>query len=156
MTGRDNFDDRAWWRRGIEPDRRELPGATDTGRFEQDAMEATDLRIEVRAKRLRTLLPQPAGTILHHLMRQLRHARGRRAGPRREWEDMHMGELAFLDQAEGAAEHDLGLGREPRYDVAPENNVRTQPAYAIAEAHGIGAPMAPLHSLQDHIVTGLQ
>ena len=69
---------------------------------------------------------------------------------------MEEGEIAFLDQVERARKHLLGLGREARDDVSAEHHVGAQPSHLITECNRVGAQMAPLHALEDEIVTGLQ
>ena len=50
----------------------------------------------------------------------------------------------------------LGLGRKARDDVAAEHDVGPQPPHLLAEGDGVGARMAALHALEDHVVAGLQ
>ena len=69
---------------------------------------------------------------------------------------MKLRQPAFVDQIERAGEHRLGLGREAGDDVAAEGHVRPQPPHLIAEGDGVGARVAALHALEDHVVAGLQ
>ena len=50
----------------------------------------------------------------------------------------------------------LGLGREAGDDVAAEHDVGPQPPHLLAERDRVGARMAALHALEDHVVAGLQ
>src|SRR5262245_66224796 len=111
----------------------ELPG------FGQDAMPAAHLRVEMTAQRRLAFLAQPASAVLDHLALDLRHARGGRAGPWREWKDVEMREPALIDESERAREHVLGLGRKPGDDVSAEDHVRPQSPHRSAEGDGVGA-----------------
>ena len=68
---------------------------------------------------------------------------------------MQMGETAFVDQGQRVVEHVIGFGGEPGDKVCAERRVGPQPADFRADRHRIGAVVAALHALEDHIVTGL-
>src|SRR5262245_52046974 len=116
----------------------EMLGAAELTGFGQGAMPAAHLRVEMTAQRRLAFFAQPPGAVLDHLAPDLRHARGGRAGPRRERKDVEMREPACIDEIERALEHVLGLGREPGDDVAAEDDVRPQSPHRIAEGDGVG------------------
>src|SRR5262245_45522671 len=89
-----HVDNRTSFYRRVEPHERIVLAPTQPRRFRQHTPRAADLGVEMRAQRRRTLLAQPPGALLHDLTDDLRHARGRRAGPRRERKDMQMGQAA--------------------------------------------------------------
>src|SRR5262249_12672348 len=90
----------------------EMRGAAELTGLSQDAMPAAHLRVEMTAQRRFAFFAQPPGAVLDHVAAHLRHARGGRAGPRRERKDVEMREPACIDEIERAREHVFGLGRE--------------------------------------------
>ena len=88
-----------------KPHRRELLGAADAAALGQHAAARADLAVEMAAQRRLALLAQAPGALLDDVARDLRHARGRRAGPRRERKDVQLRQPAFVDQIERAREH---------------------------------------------------
>ena len=101
-------------------------------RLGQHLAQRADLAIEVVAQRPFAMPSQPRGAVLDDVAGDLRHTRGRRAGPRRIWEDVETRDPALINEIEGAAEHVLGLGREPGNDVGAEHQAGTQPAQRFA------------------------
>ena len=69
---------------------------------------------------------------------------------------MQEGQPAVADKAHGAGEHGLRLGREAGDQVGPEDDVGAQLPHLRAEGSSVGAGVAPLHALEDHVVAGLQ
>src|ERR1700674_3742293 len=88
------IDDGAGCERRGEPDLQELLGAAGLRRFDQDPAHGTHLAVEMACQRRRALAAQPGGTLPDDGAGNLRHAGGGRAGPRREREDMEVGEAA--------------------------------------------------------------
>ena len=134
----------------------ELLGVADAAALGQHKSPCADLRVEMSAQRRIALFAQDAGALLDDVACELRHARGRRAGPRRKRKDMQLRQPAFVDEIERAREHIVALGREAGDDVGAEGDVGPQPAHPVAERDGVSARMPPLHALEDEIVAGLQ
>ena len=138
------------------------PGALPTNRYRQEMLgpslrRALDQHVacladfgrKPRAQRRLALLAQLSRTLPHRVACDLRHARGRRAGPRGVRKHVQEGQPAFVDEIERAREHLVGLGREAGDDVGAEHDVRAQPAHLVAKRDRIGARMPALHALQD-------
>src|SRR6267154_2057329 len=156
MPGNYNIDDQAGRKRLAQPHRRELWRAADAVQFRQQAATRTHFPIKMTRKCRRALLAQPARPFLNRAVRDLRHARSRRAGPRRIGKHMQISEPAFVDKIERASEHRFGLGREARDDVAAEYHVGPQPPHLVAKRDRFRARVPPLHALEDEIVARLQ
>jgi hypothetical protein len=69
---------------------------------------------------------------------------------------MQVRETAVVDQRHGVGEHRFGLGREAGDEIGAEHHVRAQAARFGGERDGLGAAVAALHALQDHVVAGLE
>ena len=82
-------------------------------------------------------LPQSLRARLHDLAGDRRHARGGRAGARRERENMQMREPAFLDKIERAREHVIGLGGKACDKISAEHDVGPRFAKIAAKGDGI-------------------
>ena len=115
----------------------------------------------LRGRDSATALPSPLraqtrGALLDDGARDLRHARGRRAGARREGEDVQIGEPAVVDDAAASCANisSLSVGK-PAMRSAPKTTSGPQPAHFLAERYRIGAAVAALHALQDHVVACL-
>ncbi len=65
-------------------------------------------------------------------------------------------EPGLLDQRQGVFEHRLGLGRKAGDQVGAEGGVGAHGADLAHQLQGVGAAVAALHPLQDHVVAGLQ
>src|SRR6266566_2924913 len=128
-------------------DREKLFGAAGVVGFHQHATLRPDLAVEVPRKREKSLLAQAPGPLLDGGDCDLRHARRRRPGPRRERKHMEVSEPALLDEIERAPKHRFGLGREAGDDVGPEHDVGPQRAQLGAQRDRIAARMAALHAL---------
>ena len=77
-----------------------------------------------RVRRCGGSLAQPRGTGLHHLARQLRHARGRRVRARREGEDVRGNDVAIVEQFQGVQRHLFSFGRKSGDEVGADGRVR--------------------------------
>src|SRR5258707_210255 len=99
--------------------------------------------------------PPSAGATLDDIAGDLRHAGCGRAGTWRVGKYVQMGEPAFLDEVERAAEHVLGLGRKSRNDIGAKHDAGAPAAQLLAKRDDVRARMAPLHALEDEIVAGL-
>ena len=105
---------------------------------------------------LNTFLAQGCGAGLHHVARNLRHLRGGRAGAGRVGEDVQIVDSAFVDTRERVGEHLLRLGRKARDQVGAERHFGAGLAQAAAQVDRVGARVAALHALQDHVVARLE
>src|SRR5271166_1865202 len=123
MAGDGEIEDRA--RRGgaCEPNRRELLGMATPARHREHPAGRTDLRREMAIESGLVFLTQAGCALLHRCARDLRHARGGRAGPRREWKDVEMRQRAGIDEIERAGEHLLGFGRKAGNHVGAEHEI---------------------------------
>ena len=92
----------------------------------------------------------------HGRGRDLRHPGGGRARAGAEREDVQPGQAALLDQPQRVLEHRLGLGGEAGDQVGAEDDVGAGGADLLAEADGVVAEVAALHSLEDQVVAGLE
>ena len=68
---------------------------------------------------------------------------------------MAMDDVAIGDQRQAVGEHGVILGGEAGDDVGADADVRASGLHPLDDAHGIGAGMAALHALQDHVVARL-
>ena len=68
-----------------------------------------------------------ARALLHDSRGTLRHARGGRAGARRERKDVQEGQAAVVDERERVLELRLGLGRKAGDEIGAEHDIRAQP-----------------------------
>ena len=142
-------------RRGRETYLCELPRASYAVALHQDLDLRARLPGEIARKCDSTFLPEVACALLDEVARYLRHALSRRAVARGEGKYVQKRQAAVVDDAQGVGEHRLGLGGEARDQIGAEDHVGTQAAHVLAKAHRVGAGMAPLHALQDHVVTRL-
>ena len=69
---------------------------------------------------------------------------------------MKMRQPARRHESLALREHPVGFCREPGNQVGTEDDVRPQPAGLVTEGNGLGAGVAPLHPLEDHVVARLQ
>ena len=69
---------------------------------------------------------------------------------------MNVRQLAFLDERQRILKHLFRFGREAGDEIGPEHDIGPRPLEPGAEADRVGAAVAALHSLQDHIVARLQ
>ena len=60
---------------------------------------------------------------------------------------MQMRQAAVRNKRERILKHGVRLGRKTRDQIGAKHDFWPQPAQLGAEAHGIGAAMAPLHAL---------
>ena len=99
----------------------ELLGPPDAAVLDQQAADATLLGGEVGGERGGALFAEAGGAFVDQPAVELRHARRGRSRPRREREDVEMGQAAFLDDRERAFGHRLGLGGEAGDEVGAED-----------------------------------
>ena len=67
-----------------------------------------------------------------------------------------MRQPALRHEVEGAGELCLGLGRKPGDEIGAEDDVGTQVAQDRAEADRVAPGVAPLHPLEDEVITRLE
>src|SRR5262245_7373531 len=108
MPDHGEIDNDARLDRASEADLREMLGAAELAGFGKTTARGADLRVEMPPQRLGALVAQAARTLLDQVTPELRHARSRRAGPRRERKHVQMGEAAGVHQVEGVLKHRLG------------------------------------------------
>src|SRR5215831_15546678 len=105
-----HINDRTRFDRVLKPDLRKLLRPANHRRFRKDSACGSDLRIEMRVQRGLALRAEAPRAILHDFARELRHARRRRAWPRREWKHMKVRQATFVDEVERARKHRFALG----------------------------------------------
>ncbi len=139
----------------VDPHRREAGRAADAAALDQEGPRRADQRQVTRSRRRFAFDAQRGGAVLDRLAVELRHARGGRAGPHAEAEDVQVRQAGLVDKVHRAPEHRVGLGREAGDEIGAERGVGPQPAHGVAERDGVGAAMAALHALEDHVVARL-
>src|SRR5262249_29171047 len=107
-------------------------------------------------QRFLALFAQTAGAILDDCAVDLRHTRGWRAGPRREWEDMQLREPTRIDQVERSSEHVFVFGRKPRDDICAETHIGAKASHLLEKSNRVTARVPALHALENEIITRLQ
>ena len=106
---------------------------------------------------LRRRFAQPRRAGLDHLALELRHARRRRVRARREGEDVGGDDVAIVEQSQASS------APFPRFRSG-KPAIRSAPIVASGRAalirstmrDRVGAAVAALHPLEDHVVAGLQ
>ena len=96
-------DDRAGQRRDavrLDPERRERLAPPAPVALDQDLRRAADLALEEARHGVLARRAQARRPLLARRLGHLRHARGRRAAPRREGKDVQMGQSRLVDQLE--------------------------------------------------------
>lgn len=124
--------------------------------FDQRHHGLADMAIEAQAETLGAFLTQLGCAGLDDVAGDLRHARGGRAGARRIREDVQVIDAAFVHTGERVGEHLVGLGREAGDQVRAESDFGASVTQAMAQVDRVGARMAALHALQDHVVARLE
>ena len=111
------------------------------------------------SQRLRGLgggVTEPGGAGLNQFARKLRHARGGRVGPRRKGEDVSGDDVAIFDQFQCVQCHFFSFGGKSGDEVGADRGVGSRGFDALDGANRVGAAVAALHPLEDHVVAGLQ
>ena len=124
--------------------------------LDQHAALTADFSVKMPAQRERAARTQLLRPLFHDTAVELRHARRRRARPRRKRKDVQTRQPAVIDQFERVFEHGLGLGRKADDDVSTEDHVRPQPAQSFAECDCVRPRMPALHALEDEVIACLQ
>ena len=156
VTGHGDVEDGPGHHRRGEPHRGELRSARHAVHLGEHQTACADLAVKMSPQRRLAFSTEPPGAVLDHVVGDLRHPGRRCAGPRRERKNVKLRQPARIDQIERAFKHRLGLGRDTRDDVAAERDVGAEPQHLRAERNGVGARVAALHPLEDHVVASLQ
>ena len=101
-------------------------------------------------------LAQAGGAGLHDCGRDLRHARGGRAGARAVREDMGVDQVTIVDQREGVGEHRFVFGGEAGDQIGADRDIRACLLQALDQCDALGAAVAALHALEHHVVARLK
>src|SRR5580765_2302533 len=110
---------------------REVLGAAEAAVLDQDFSGGAALAGEVRGIGRLALRAEAGGALLDRSAVDLRHTRRRRAGPRREGEDVEVSEPAVVDDRERILEHRLALGREAGDEVGAEDDFGPKLPHAL-------------------------
>jgi hypothetical protein len=124
--------------------------------FDQHVTYRADLRRETAMESGLAGCAQSPGTFRDGDIRDLRHARGRRARTRRIRKHMQEGEIAFAQQIERSREHFLRLGWEAGDNIGAKRNIGPQTLDLCAKRDRFCARMPALHSLENQVVARLQ
>ena len=123
--------------------------------FDQHVAGFADFRSEPRAQRRPPFSRNRRARSRDHAAFDLRHARRRRAGPRRIGKHVQEGQAAFLDERASARTSPRSRSGSRR-SGRRRTRCRAASRRTCRRSDRVGARMPPLHALQDQVVACLQ
>ena len=78
------------------------------------------------------------------------------SGARREGEDVRGDDVAIIEQFQSVERHFFSFGGKSGDEVGADGRIGARGLDPLDRAHRVGAAVAALHALEDHVVAGLQ
>ena len=157
VAGHGDVEHQARLDRDREPHRRELRGAADAAALGQHAAARADLAVEMAAQRSLALLAQPPGAVLDRRRRATCGMRAAGVPGRGEngktWSCVSPHSSTRSSERSNIASVSVG---KPAMMSPPNATSGRSRRTSVAEGDGVGARVAALHALEDHVVAGLQ